>query len=132
MRRTLLTVCTLLIAAHVSACASSSTGSSRPRSERNLITAADVQRANATNALEAVERLRPQFLRQHGTPTIQQPQGAPVVVYLNEQQLGGVGTLRNILAGEIREIRYIDARDATTRWGTGHAGGVILVSTVGR
>jgi hypothetical protein len=32
----------------------------------------------------------------------------------------------------VKEIRYISASDATTRWGTGHSGGVILVVTMGR
>jgi hypothetical protein len=37
--------------------------------------------------------------------------------------------LSTIPANRVREIRYINAADATTRWGTGHASGVILVTT---
>ena len=46
--------------------------------------------------------------------------------------VGGSGKTRlaaalAILVEEIDEVRYISATDATTRWGTGHAAGVIQV-----
>jgi hypothetical protein len=40
---------------------------------------------------------------------------------------GDIQSLRSILIEEIAEVRFISASDATTRWGTGHAGGVIQV-----
>jgi hypothetical protein len=36
-------------------------------------------------------------------------------------------TLRNVRVMDIREIRYLSDPEATTRYGTGHAGGVIHV-----
>jgi hypothetical protein len=37
--------------------------------------------------------------------------------------------MANIPASRVKEIRFINARDATTRWGTGYGSGVILVTT---
>jgi hypothetical protein len=36
-------------------------------------------------------------------------------------------TLRNVRVTDIREIRHLSSPEATTRYGTGHAGGVIHV-----
>jgi hypothetical protein len=40
---------------------------------------------------------------------------------------GGPEALRQIRIQELEEIRFISATDATTRWGTDHAGGAIEV-----
>jgi hypothetical protein len=40
-----------------------------------------------------------------------------------------VEALRDISVEQIRELRFIDAKDATTRYGTGHTSGVIEVYT---
>jgi len=50
-------------------------------------------------------------------------------VYVDEISYGNLNSLSNLNSIQIREIRFIKAADATTRWGTGHAGGVILVTT---
>jgi hypothetical protein len=43
--------------------------------------------------------------------------------------LGAIENLASVNAVTVREIRYIGATDATTRYGTGYVGGVILVTT---
>jgi hypothetical protein len=53
----------------------------------------------------------------------------PLIVYLNGVNAGGIGILEQIRAAEVREIRYVNGRDATTRYGTGHGGGVLEVRT---
>jgi hypothetical protein len=49
------------------------------------------------------------------------------VIYVNGMRAGPLEALRSISAVDVQEIRYISAADATTRWGTGHSGGVIEV-----
>ena len=44
---------------------------------------------------------------------------------------GGVEELRSIRAEHVVEIRYMSASEATTRFGTGYTGGLILVTTGG-
>ena len=80
------------------------------------------------NAYEAVQRLRPRWLIERGPSTLASA-GNPVVVYVDNQRLGNVDELRNLAIQLIAEIRYRDASDATTRYGTGHASGAIEVTT---
>jgi len=102
------------------------------RGSGNVITAEEIARENVSSAFEAVERLRPQFLRSRGKtstdsrdePTTAQP--LPVV-YMDETRFGGIASLRDIPVSDIKEIRYISPSDATTMWGTGHANGVIQI-----
>ena len=94
-----------------------------PRSyPRNRISRAEIIEGgdNATTAMEAVRRLRPGWLL---------ARGAPVVYVDNIRRPGGVDALFNVPVGQIRLLEFIGAADATTRWGTGHTGGVIQVLT---
>jgi hypothetical protein len=43
---------------------------------------------------------------------------------------GGVDVLREIPALDIAEIRYLDGREATQRFGTGYSGGIIHILTI--
>jgi hypothetical protein len=46
---------------------------------------------------------------------------------MDNVRLGTVDVLRRIDAALVEEVRYVNAKDATTRYGTGHAGPVIEV-----
>jgi hypothetical protein len=85
----------------------------------------------ATNALQVVMKLRPQMLRSRGVISPNDPNGEATMpkVYVDNVSYGNVESLSNINSSQIKEIRYIKATDATTQWGTGHTGGVILVIT---
>jgi outer membrane receptor for ferrienterochelin and colicin len=94
----------------------------------DVITADELGTVRVSTAYEIIERLRPAFLRGRGQvsldPTAQYP-----VVYVDGMRQGGPEILRRVAAQDVGEIRYIRARDATTRYGTGHTGGVIEVTT---
>jgi hypothetical protein len=49
-------------------------------------------------------------------------------VVVDDVSYGSIENLANLSANAVREIRYLNAADATTRWGTGYPGGVILVT----
>ena len=85
----------------------------------------------ATNALQIVQKLRPQMLRSRGVISPNDPNGEATTpkVYVDNVSYGTLESLANINSAQIKEIRYIKATDATTQWGTGHTGGVILVIT---
>jgi len=108
----------------VSACASAGRTGAVPR---DIITRDEIERLNVSNALEVVERLRPEFLRGRGRVSIEQPDAQFPVVYVNGVRAGRLDALHSITASDVHEIRYISAADATTRYGTGHTGGVIEV-----
>ena len=48
-------------------------------------------------------------------------------VYVQGMRYGSIGELRLFRVTGIQEIRYVDARSATIRWGMGHSNGVIEV-----
>ena len=109
---------------------------------RDLITMEEIkERApNVLTALDVVQRLRPHFLRERSPGAITTPldkngnrnaaaSRTPVQVYVNGT-LSGIASvvLREIQADAVIEIVYLSASDATTRFGTGHDNGAILVA----
>jgi hypothetical protein len=124
------------------ACASSGTASgtgdtqttvvsapSRPRRDPNVITAEELAARPTLTARQAIEQLRPQFLRVRGTTTLGNAQSQDVIwVYVDGTRMGTVEVLNNIGVHEIREIRHLSPSEATNRYGTGHVQGAILVT----
>lgn len=125
---------TLLAATALMACATA-----RPapgtRSDPNVITAEEIAQGPSSNVYELIQRVRPNFLRTrgavHGSPSngVNRIEPVDLVVYLNENRLGGSDQLRQIPTSDVREIRYYSASDATTKWGTGHSAGAVQVIT---
>ena len=105
-----------------------STASGAPRrSNGNVLTAEEVAATGAANVYDALQRLRPQWLtsarvRRGGS-------GDDLQVYLDATRYGTLGTLRSLSISGVQEVRYFNASEATNRWGTGHTGGAILVTT---
>jgi hypothetical protein len=92
------------------------------------ITEAELAALDVATAYHAVERLRPDFLRSRGSVSVRNPQSTLPVVYLaGVRQQGGPDALRQIRHRDVREIQYLNAADATTRFGIDHAGGAIIV-----
>jgi len=116
---------TLLLLCTLAACGTTS-GSSR--GPANLLTRTEIETSGAVTAYDLVRELRPQFLRSRGVLSMDDPSGGGyAVVYMDEAFRGDLDALRTIVVEDVVEIRYISPADATTRWGTGHAGGVIHV-----
>jgi len=117
---------TLLVAAvFASGCAPRmKTGEVR---DHAMLTKEQIAENHFTNAYDAVEALRANWLKARGTDSFQTP--SEVLVYVDNTRLGGTDTLRQIAANTIVYIRFFDGVAATGRWGIGHAAGVIFVST---
>jgi outer membrane receptor for ferrienterochelin and colicin len=111
----------------LAACAGS--GPREVRGERNVITAEEIAQSNHANAYDIVLRLRPQFLQQRGGISIRDADPVYPLVYVDGMQRGGINELRQVPGSIVQHIEFISPADATTRWGTGHAAGVIYVST---
>jgi hypothetical protein len=109
-------------------CATPRSGT-KPSSDRNLLLSGEIERTSAVNAYDAVRQRRPEWLRRRGRSSIQNATADVLVIYLDGARLGSPQTLRSIAAGSILEIRHLDGPDATTRFGTGHAGGALLIRT---
>ena len=110
----------------VAACAAAgSPESESPRS--NVITLDEFANVGHMNALEAVQRLRPVWLRVRGQATFR-AQMVGIRVYVDGTRRGDtVDELRRIRVSNIDEMRFLSAREATMRFGTDHQEGAILV-----
>lgn len=112
------------------ACASGSgTTTQEPRRDRNLISTEEIEAQPTTTAMELVHRLRPSWLRSRGPESIRSGVPALPVVYIDEVRSGGPEALQRISTQIIREVRFVNGRDATTKYGLDHGAGVILVYT---
>jgi hypothetical protein len=119
----------VLAAAMTVACASSGAPSSGIERKSNVISEQEIAETHASNAYEVINRARPTFLRSRGRSTISAGTSEFASVYLDGQAYGNIGTLKNIPAQQIREIRYYSASDAVTKFGMQSGSGVIEVRT---
>jgi hypothetical protein len=93
---------------------------------RNILTADEIAKTSAFNAYDAVRLRRPAFL----SPAVTSGAGQRrPPVYVDGIYFGEVESLKDIQVIDVKEIRYIDSRDATTLYGTGYVAGVIMVIT---
>jgi len=98
----------------------SMTAAAGPRGSANVIVAAEIPGSGAQ---------RPSMLRTRNGSTGEGANGTNIVIYVDGVRAGERQTLTAVPAANIREIRYLNASDATTRFGTGHPVGAILVAT---
>lgn len=116
---------------------------------RARLGADEIRGAGVSNALEAIRTLRPEWLSLRGTQVWRQaapgsasdPRAAPedlgaldanpLPVYLDNQPLGDLSALSSVNAHDIGAIYFLNASQATLRWGGGHGRGAILIITAG-
>lgn len=130
----LLSLATLAAVATMAACASGSGGgssSSSPRMDAYVITAAEIANVGATDAYEAVQKLRPNFMRERGQTSLSDPGSTDVTpnVYLNDTKVGDISALKDIPTDNIVTIKYWNDKEAQARFGVGNVSGVIQVTT---
>jgi hypothetical protein len=89
----------------------------------NVITHEQIAPLNVAHASDAIRRLRPNWLRSRAGID-EEP-----VVYVDAARRGGIRVLSMISAELIEDMRYLSGPDATTRLGTGHRGGAIMIRT---
>jgi hypothetical protein len=106
-----------------------------PTKNPNLITHEEIAAVmgDNDNAYDVIRRLRPSFLRTRGVSTMGRSDEPVLVVYLDMVKVAGTSyaALKGISSAHIRSIEYLNGIDATTRFGTDHGAGAILVSTRG-
>jgi hypothetical protein len=105
------------------------------RTGRLLLASSELRRSIATNALEAVELGRPEWTKAQredeakrgGQPSTLPVEAISLVVYVGDEKVGAIETLRDVAIPEVAELRFYDARDARRRWGIDHKYGAIEV-----
>ena len=117
--------------------AAQDTSTPKPKFKRqpNVIVVEEIDaiRTEVSTARDLIQRLRPSFLRTRGASSFgNAANGAntptPQVV-VDGAPRGDVSALTQIPAMTVREIRYLNAADATIQYGTGYDAGAILVFT---
>lgn len=90
---------------------------------------AEIAAADAHNALELVQRLRPRWLVERADRSTRLP--TVILVYMDGARLGGVEELREITLPLIHSMRVLDAAEAGTLPGLGsqHVERVIMIHT---
>jgi hypothetical protein len=94
---------------------------------RYVVTEAELASVGDRSAYEALQQLRPTFLRSRDPQTSSNPDPTPVAVFVNGGRTEGLDALRSIRASTVKEMRFYEPQDANTRFGTGHNGGAIEV-----
>ena len=113
--------CALL--AVVTACGPAVGGGTVARGGSRLISEAEIQQATAPNMLELVQQLRPSWIQPRA---VANSRGFPTV-YVGSQELGPVERLREIGTDNVREVRFMNGPEASSRFGAGVPYGVIQV-----
>jgi hypothetical protein len=94
-----------------------------------MITRDELAKVNAQTAYDAVQKLRPTLLKNRGRTSILGANIQTPMVYLDDQMLGTLERLRDIDAQTLDSIRYLSASEAQLKWGSGHPGGVLLLTS---
>jgi hypothetical protein len=95
----------------------------------SALTQKEIAGVAVDNAYDAVQRLRPTFLRVH---TVSSHGNEYPVLFIDGIRRGDPTIMRTVRANEVVSIRYLSALDATTRYGMNIAGGVIELITIRR
>jgi hypothetical protein len=117
----------VLVAVALTVVACSSTGATGARrSSSSVITAEDLAEVPELNCYEAVQRLRPSWLRTRGRVSMSGQQG--IRLYVDGISRGYVEELASIRANAVERMRHLSGPEATSRFGTDHGDGAILVT----
>lgn len=92
------------------------------------ITRAELDTEAFTSTYHAIERLRRSWLRSRGGRTPTNPDPRPAV-YVDGVRIGSIPELYGISPEYVQTISLLSPTDATTRFGTNHVSGAIMVVT---
>lgn len=128
MRRQIIVLCaTVGLAALVPGCTHRRNPDMLAQKNLPVISRADIERAHARTALDAVQRYRSDVLVARAPISILANKHTRPVVFLNDQYYGAVDELRQIPAVEVEEIRILSGPDAVQKFGSQYGGGVIQI-----
>lgn len=117
----------LMVAAGV-ACASAGAGTGSSHSS-DVITAEQIATTHESNAYDAINQIKPLWLKSRGQTSVNTGSSPYASVFVDGQYFGDLASLRQIIAPQIKEVRYLNGPNAVTRYGMQYGSGVIEVST---
>lgn len=122
----------VLLALLAATCTTGSGGSGEPRRNRNVLTSEELAPLENFTAWDAVQRLRPMWMRPGGIRNSANPTGHYPTVFVDGSPYGEMESLQTFRVISIEEMRYVSGSDATIRYGGDYQGGVILITTRSR
>ena len=137
MLRQICVVTLALSAIGAAGCASSKSaeqpaqGVSPTRRNSSVIRADELATAQMANVYDALQRLRPQWLKtstNRGAGKGGGYQSSELAVYLETTRYGDIFVLKQMSTTDVKSVQYLSSSEATTRFGTGNTGGAIVVS----
>lgn len=127
-RRPTVRAVTLICITWAGACATA--GAPGDGDDRDVLTRAQLEDVSYLNAYDAVRRLKPIWLRtERGQDSFRSQGRRGLRVYVDGIHYGDKDSLRTLQVQTIEEIRYLDKREATRRFGTDHSEGALLILT---
>lgn len=111
----------------VAACASAS--HQQDATSSDVISRAELEAAGSVTAYDAVQRLRPRFLRDRGPVTLVNANARTrPVVFIDMTEYGEIESLRSLAASRLELVRYYPGQQAVTRFGSAYGAGVIQLT----
>ncbi len=132
------TVALLILLAGCAGAGSGNRGSAGDHSRRfDVIESAELVRVRHLSALEAIRQLRPRWLHGRGPSIgVDGSTGQPTTERGEERvraYVDGIARDLELLdmleTEDVASMRFLNASDATMRYGIGHTGGAILITT---
>jgi hypothetical protein len=97
--------------------------------DRSVVTAPELQASRTAHVYEALQRLRPEFLRTRGPSSIMNPTAMGPAVFVDRAFIGGIEVLADMPLIDVQRIRFLGAWDAATTYGEGYSNGVLEITT---
>lgn len=92
------------------------------KSDPNHLSSDEITADNRPTTYDVIDHLRRAWFRKDMLT------GEDVVVYMDEQNIGGADKLRDIPSVEVSELDFLPNKEAVKRWGSQIKGSVIVVT----
>lgn len=100
------------------------------RPSSRLITAEEIERIHAASAFDAVQSLRPRWLRAREVVRLPDASNAmemeSIRVYMEDRDMGDVEYLKTIPGARILTLQYMTATEAGARFGPSRGPGIVV------
>lgn len=101
-------------------------GSGVPTRNPDVLTRAEIEASDHSNAYDLVRNARPAWLRVRGPNSFNAPN--PILVYVDGVRYGTIESLSSLALMGIERMRFYDGPEAQGRFGLNHTNGAIEVT----
>lgn len=124
-------VVALVLFAMTAGCGPAPMNTPYPARNRKILLVDEITAAKGMgwSAYDMIAQLRPEFLRSRGATSLGNTTPPATTVYLDGVKYGDLQSLRQISGEHVTRVDYLNGSEATTRYGTDHVGGAILITT---